>query len=343
MKYYNIESVGGITFEAGGELLNVGGGDDTRVARYQNDKSIQSSGVSIDNSDNMTGINNLSVLGDLFIDGTAWVVHSGQVSTSDNIIYINEGEVGTGVTAGQAGIQVDRGSLTDYQFLFVEASDTFRIGEIGSLQAVSTREDSPTPDFVPYWNNALKRFDTAGSMSYNDIKDIIPPGTPMWIYANVAPTGWTISGATGDNLLAVKGGSTYTAGGAQAGGWTVTGLSSVNESVHKHTGASHVHTMPTHVHTGPSHTHLVSGSTNTFGSGLRDEGSGSNTCTPAHSHSMSFTSGAGGTGNTGATDPGNTNSGGTGLGGAGQAHNHTVNQNAAWRPRSQVGIICTKD
>ncbi len=173
MKYYNIESVGGIEFvETGDELLNVDGGDDTRLARYDDDKSIQSSGVSLDDLNNMTGINDLSVGGDLFIDGTAFIVHSGEVSTSDTIIYINYGEIGAGVTAGQAGIQVDRGTLTDYQFLFVEADDNFQIGEIGSLQPVATREAAPGDNFVPYWNDSEKRFDTTGSLLLTNVGDL---------------------------------------------------------------------------------------------------------------------------------------------------------------------------
>jgi hypothetical protein len=118
----------------------------------------------------VSGINNLTVGGDLFIDGTAFVVHSGEVSTSDNIIYINAGEVGPGVTAGQAGIEVDRGSATNYQFLFVEASDDFRVGEVGDLQAVATREDNPTDLRIPWWNDSEKRFDTLGD-TYVTISD----------------------------------------------------------------------------------------------------------------------------------------------------------------------------
>ena len=98
----------------------------------------------------------LSIEGNLYVDGTTWVVHNQEVTTSDNLIVINYGEVGPGVTAGFAGIEVDRGTLTDYQFLFYEDTDTFRIGEIGSLQAVATREDVPIEGAFPYWNNVEK-------------------------------------------------------------------------------------------------------------------------------------------------------------------------------------------
>jgi len=106
---------------------------------------------------------NVTVIGDLAVDGTTFVVNNQEVTTSDNIIVVNHGEAGAGVTAGTAGIEIDRGQSTNYQFLFNEASDTFRIGEIGSLQAVATREDSPVDSSVPWWNDAQKRFDTTNS------------------------------------------------------------------------------------------------------------------------------------------------------------------------------------
>jgi len=110
-----------------------------------------------------TVYDDLTITGNLFVDGTTFVVNNQEVTTADNIIVVNNGEVGPGVTAGSAGIEVDRGSETNYQFLFVEASDTFRIGEVGSLQAVATREDAPTDTRVPWWNDTAKRFDTAGN------------------------------------------------------------------------------------------------------------------------------------------------------------------------------------
>ncbi|HID23322.1 MAG TPA: hypothetical protein EYP14_13105, partial [Planctomycetaceae bacterium] len=105
---------------------------------------------------------NLTVTGDLLIDGTTFTVHNQEVTTSDNIIVLNYGEPGAGVTAGQSGIEVDRGTLTNYQFLFDEPTDTFRVGEIGDLQAVATREDNPGSNRVPWWNNSENRFDTIG-------------------------------------------------------------------------------------------------------------------------------------------------------------------------------------
>jgi hypothetical protein len=114
----------------------------------------------------------ITVTGDLFVDGTTFVVHNQEVTTSDNIIVVNQGETGPGVTKGTAGMEVDRGTETNYRFVFAEDTDTFRIGEVGDTQAVATREDSPINLRVPWWNDTEKRFDTAGE-AYITIDNVL--------------------------------------------------------------------------------------------------------------------------------------------------------------------------
>lgn len=107
-------------------------------------------------------LNNLTVAGTSTFTGGAFEVNTTTVTTDDNLIIINDGEVGAGVTGGTAGLQVDRGSLTDYQFMFRESDDAFVIGEVGSLQAVATREDTPTDNGLAYWDSAAFQFKTDG-------------------------------------------------------------------------------------------------------------------------------------------------------------------------------------
>ena len=104
----------------------------------------------------------ISILGNLTVTGSGYITHVEDIQVEDNTIILNYGETGSGVTAGTAGIIVDRGTETDYQFIFDESTDTFRIGETGSLQAVATREDSPLDLRVPWWDDATSMFKTAG-------------------------------------------------------------------------------------------------------------------------------------------------------------------------------------
>ena len=108
------------------------------------------------------------ITGNLTVSGTQFATQHETVQITDNLLLINNGEVGAGVTASGsiAGIEVDRGTLTNYRFVFDENDDNFQIGEIGDLQAVATREGSPTASGIPYWNSSQNRFDTDGAMLF---------------------------------------------------------------------------------------------------------------------------------------------------------------------------------
>jgi hypothetical protein len=106
-----------------------------------------------------------TIIGDLTVSGIQFATQHETVEIADNLLLINDGEVGSGVTASGliAGIEVDRGSATNYRFVFDETSDNFRVGEIGDLQAVATREDSPISGGVATWNDSEYRFDTSST------------------------------------------------------------------------------------------------------------------------------------------------------------------------------------
>jgi hypothetical protein len=109
---------------------------------------------------------NLTIGGDLTVSGTTTTVHSEELTVADKIITVNADEAGAGVTGSQyAGIEVDRGSETNYMFVFDEVQDNFRVGISGSLQAVATREDVPNDGYVAVWDAGDVRFNTTVALS----------------------------------------------------------------------------------------------------------------------------------------------------------------------------------
>ena len=114
----------------------------------------------------------LSVFGTLTVDGSVTYVNSVDLNVSDNIITVNSGETGAGVSKGFAGLKVDRGTEDDYVLVFGEATDTFRIGianESGlpvGTQAVATREDTPTGFGIGFWNGTEYRIDTSAGFTF---------------------------------------------------------------------------------------------------------------------------------------------------------------------------------
>ena len=66
-------------------------------------------------------IGQVYMTGNLVVKGNTTQVDATDLNLKDNIIQVNSGEQGAGVTLGTAGIQVDRGSLVDTQFVFDES------------------------------------------------------------------------------------------------------------------------------------------------------------------------------------------------------------------------------
>jgi microcystin-dependent protein len=146
----------------------------------------------------------------------------------------------------------------------------------------------------------------------------------------------------------VGAGTTYSRN-SKGGSASVT-LSTAQLAAHTHTGPSHTHSGPSHTHSGPSHTHSFSATSggqsashmHTSASDYDKRwygGAGPSTEWPSyanagngfgtygintltgwadrdHTHSVSGTTGAGGTGNTGSGGTGNTGASGTGASGS---------------------------
>lgn len=121
-------------------------------------------------SGNKTFTNNVTVQGDLVVNGNSVTVNAQTVEVEDNLLLINKGEVGNGVTAGEAGILVDRGTAADYKFVWEEAGQAFKIGEVGSLQKVATREDTPISSGIAVWDTGTNKFNTTLSPKVNSVQ-----------------------------------------------------------------------------------------------------------------------------------------------------------------------------
>lgn len=129
-------------------------------------------------------------------------------------------------------------------------------------------------------------------LMHGDVSQKIP------VYRNTAMSGWAIDSSVTDRVLAVKGGSTYTTGGAVAGSWTISGI----------TGGAHAHPAGTLVI--PNHYHVLAESYVANHSVTRD-GSGFIIDTDgmigfAANNLLYYTGNPSATGVTGSTDSGGT-------------------------------------
>jgi len=72
------------------------------------------------------------VQGNLYVGGNATAVTKTDLNISDNIITVNAGETGPGVTLVTAGLAVDRGSFANVSILWNETIDRWTITSDGT-------------------------------------------------------------------------------------------------------------------------------------------------------------------------------------------------------------------
>ena len=126
---------------------------------------------------------NATFKGNLIVEGQSFVTEAETVEIKDNILLLNKGETGSGVTKGMAGLQIDRGTEPDFQILFVESDRRFKAGEEGNLQCLALRdEDGDMLDgMFTTWDSATHRLKTT---------NIIPSTRKLFFNTNANSLGF---------------------------------------------------------------------------------------------------------------------------------------------------------
>lgn len=86
-------------------------------------------GQAVGTTDNVT-FNDLTVDGDLTVNGTLTSISTSNTQISDNVLVLNEGETGAGVSLGTSGIEIDRGTATNVSILYDETYDNWTFGSL---------------------------------------------------------------------------------------------------------------------------------------------------------------------------------------------------------------------
>jgi hypothetical protein len=97
-----------------------------RVNGDYNIKSAEGGKITFDTGPAASG-GQVLITGNLVVEGTQTTVQATDLDVNDNIITLNAGETGAGVTLIYSGIEIDRGSLTAASLLYDETADTWLI------------------------------------------------------------------------------------------------------------------------------------------------------------------------------------------------------------------------
>nr|DAL02961.1 MAG TPA: hypothetical protein [Crassvirales sp.] len=130
-------------------------------------------------------LNNITIKGNVTQEGKTFITEAETVEVKDNTLLLNRGEVGSGVTKGVAGIEIDRGTEPKYQILFDESDDRFKVGKEGDLWCVTLRDDEADMEdgMFTTWDASTKRLKTTN----------IVPANRNITFANGKDDGWSYS------------------------------------------------------------------------------------------------------------------------------------------------------
>lgn len=111
-------------------------------------------------------VRNLTIKEDIVFGGDAFIIDTEEVKVTDNILTLNSGEQGEGVTKGISGLEIDRGKLPNYFIIFDESDDRFKCGTEGNQFPLMLRDNEP--DMVDgaflTWNSTFKRAQTTSTV-----------------------------------------------------------------------------------------------------------------------------------------------------------------------------------
>lgn len=174
----------------------------------------ESDAISVRNAADTDYVNfiakNATFKGDLLVEGQSFVTEAETVEIKDNLLLLNKGEVGAGVTKGIAGLEIDRGTEPNYQIIFDESDNRFKAGEIGDIQCLALRDgdDSMVNGMFTSWDSSTKRLKTTNIVPSSSFLYFGDNKTVSLNYSPANDGSLTIN--TNNQYLAIFTGDNYT-------------------------------------------------------------------------------------------------------------------------------------
>lgn len=114
-------------------------------------------------------LGDITIKGNVTQEGDTFISQAETVEINDNLLLVNKGEVGAGVTKGIAGIEIDRGTLPNYQIVFDESDKRFKAGEIGNIWPLALRDEETNmvDGMFVTWDSTTKRLKTTNTVPSN--------------------------------------------------------------------------------------------------------------------------------------------------------------------------------
>jgi hypothetical protein len=126
------------------KVAGAGAVTDNRLVRFDgtDGKTIQQSGITVDDSNNVTGVNDLTVTGDLTVNGTTTTINTDNLNVEDKNITVNKN--GTDVSSEGAGLTVEREGTNGSIIYAAAAASKFKVGAAGAEVEIADISTSQT-------------------------------------------------------------------------------------------------------------------------------------------------------------------------------------------------------
>jgi hypothetical protein len=162
-------------------------------------------------TDTFTGVltidGSLIILGDLYQDGSTFIVNAIDINVSNNFITLRNGAITALPDGSISGLRITKpDGINDV--IFGAGNDTIlRIGwESDVLQAIATREDNPTDGWYTYWDDSSSMLKTYDLKGYIDSSFALKTDIESSLGLYVKKSGDTMTGnLTIDTSLIVSG------------------------------------------------------------------------------------------------------------------------------------------
>ena len=177
--------------------------DDTIVMWDDTNGQFVDTVITQDSSTNAITISDdLTVTGDLTVQGSLTSIETTNTAITDNVIVLNSGETGAGISSGTSGIEIERGTEGNKTFVYHETNGQWELS--GQLKI------SDIPSISSGVGSFYVQNDTAGDageikkMALADVRDAL--GVSSMSLTLEASSGTQASGA----VWVTKSGNTYT-------------------------------------------------------------------------------------------------------------------------------------
>ena len=131
----------------------------------------KNSGTTQNINSNISLTGDLNVVGNIIQNGSAYETHVEKVFSKNDLIITRDGAVSGLANNEFTGILAKKYDGTNDGQLVFDNNGVARVGDVGNLQPLATREEIPLNNGFAKWNSTLLRFDTT-TLSSNDLSDV---------------------------------------------------------------------------------------------------------------------------------------------------------------------------